>query len=167
MITPTAFRAGRNAVELFRIQGEGRGRRLARFGGSGETRLTSRTGRPTLVLTTGRRIPLSEGAVGGHLDSAVAKEQTLTLYGWAADVSRKRIADRVYVFADGQPLVAGAPAVERPDVARAHGRPLLRSGFRLRVFTTRAKEFSDPARLRVVAVSDGRASELQRPAARR
>jgi 4-amino-4-deoxy-L-arabinose transferase-like glycosyltransferase len=145
------------------IRGEGRAPRATRFRFHSETKLTSRAGQQVLVLTKGRRIPLSDGAVSGYIDSVVAKGRTLTVRGWAADISRQRIADRVFVFANGQPLVAGAPAVERSDVALAHGPLLLGVGFRLSVVTPRAKQFSDLDRLRVVALSDSRASELAGP----
>jgi hypothetical protein len=75
--------------------------------------------------------------------------------------ARRRIADRVLLFAAGQLLAEGTPSVARPDVGKTYGRRLRRSGFRLITTTPSAEDLADPSRIRVFAVIDGRASELK------
>ena len=75
--------------------------------------------------------------------------------GWAADTQRDRVADRVLVFADGKLVAQAEPSTPRPDVAAKFGREVERSGFQLSGIVGR-----DNARIQVVAMSAGRASEL-------
>ncbi len=66
------------------------------------------------------------------------------------------------MFADGRLLASVRPDVPRLDIAARLGRPTLFSGYRLidGAARTRQKVVGDPRRLRVFAVLDGRAAEL-------
>jgi hypothetical protein len=86
---------------------------------------------------------------------------TLVVTGWAADTVHRRVPGRVLVFADGRLLTDGAPSMARPDVARDHGRAVLRSGFRLTVATAGAAKLAVTGHIRVVAVAGDTASELK------
>jgi hypothetical protein len=68
----------------------------------------------------------------------------------------------VLVFVDGRLLLTGQPSIKRPDVAKRFGDQSLRSGFELSTVTDEARALTRPSRLRVIAVSGGRASELPR-----
>ena len=71
--------------------------------------------------------------------------------GWA-------IADRVMAFASGRLVAMGQPSEERADVSATHGAGARFSGFRL----TPAGKRLDSEDIRVFAVTDGLATELER-----
>jgi hypothetical protein len=78
--------------------------------------------------------------------------------GWAADLDRRRPADAVLAFSGRRLAGVALPGAERPDIAEAYGRQLRRSGYILRLDAS----VDDATRLRVVAVSGDRGSELKK-----
>jgi Sulfatase len=158
VVPASAIRSRDNLVELLRVGGAGAGRYLVRLQGSRETMLRGRV----LVLRSGRRIPLEPGAVGGFVESVEPSAGDLAVGGWAADTKRTRPADRVFVFADGRLLTDGFPTLDRPDIAKTYGPRVLRSGYRLEASTAAAGTLAKRGRIRVVALSGARASELER-----
>jgi hypothetical protein len=100
------------------------------------------------------------GLVKGSIDSITAGSTSVVITGWAADTTLDRPPDRVLVFVNGRLAASDRPGRRRPDIARAYGEKLERSGYRLTVHTTRTRALADPSRLSVVAVSGRRASSL-------
>ncbi len=157
LAAPDSFRRGRNAIRLYRIDGAVTAPRLAPLQGSGEVRLEDNS----VVLADGHRVAFSDG-VKGVLEAAVGKGSSLSVTGWAVDDARRRVPDRILVFADGRLVGSGRPGQPRPDVAKDHGAAFAKAGFRFQVASDRARELGNPARLRVVAVSGNRAAVLDR-----
>jgi hypothetical protein len=161
MLPVGAFRPRRNDVEVYRVEGSGGGRRLAPYRGVRQARLARRGGREVVVLRSGREVPIFPDAIDGYVEGIDGRGTSLRVSGWAADTSRRRLPERVMVFADGRLLAAGAPSIARPDVARAHGRAVERSGYSLATTTAAAPALADPSRVRVFALLGDRASELK------
>jgi hypothetical protein len=166
LLPPRAFRQGRNDVRVYEVT-EG-GRALASIAQSGvETGPAGRLegeGEDTRVEAGGRTLELDPKAVTGFVEKATVPDPGhVSLVGWAADPRGEARVDRVLVFADGRLLASVRPDVPRLDVAERFGRPTLFSGYRLTTVLTDAAELvGDPGRLRVFAVLDGRAAELDR-----
>jgi hypothetical protein len=155
LVPASAFRSRGNVVEAFRVEG-GLGRTvLVPLQASRSTTLAG----GLLTYRSGRRVRLTPGAVAGYVEAVAPAPGKLIVTGWAADTERGRPADRVLVFAGGRLLADQQPFAERPDVAKAEGDELLRSGFRVEVPTAAAETLSERG-VRVVAVSGSRASEL-------
>ena len=111
------------------------------------------------LRVAGRRVEVLPGAVSAFVDAAGSADGNATIYGWAADVKGRRPASRILVFAGGRLVAAVAPAIRRPDVARAYrARALERTGYRIAFPLTAAAR-----PVRVFAVAGGRASEAAYP----
>ena len=119
--------------------------------------LTRRGGEELIDLPSGA-IPVAPGAVDGRLDRVEQEGGALSVDAWALGGSRKP-AGCVLVFAGGT-LLGSAPAtVARADIGKAFGSAALMSGFQLSI--PEGRSAVQPSELRVFAVADGRASELQ------
>jgi hypothetical protein len=144
--------------------GEGSGALALVPGGSSERpagRLSGDGDDLRIELGEGRSVPVAPGAVAGFVERAQAPDPGhLALSGWAADPHRRKSISRVLVFLDGRLLATGKPQVSRPDVAKTYGPPAARSGYRFSI--ARLEAGSAARRVRVFAVSAGRASELER-----
>jgi mannosyltransferase len=125
-------------------------------------RLVGGRARGQLVLPGGRRLGLVPGAIDGVLEGSKGEWRALTVTGWAVDRARGRAVDRVFVFADGELVMSGRLSVERPDVAKTLERPPRFLGYRLTGALDHADRLAGSSRIRVVAVSGTRASELPR-----
>jgi hypothetical protein len=102
------------------------------------------------------RIPVVPGVVAGFVDYAVRRGSLVEFGGWAADVERGRLPDRILMFADGRLLHAGSIGVARPDL----GSEIRDAGFVFTLPVARLVNGGERSEARLFAVSDGTASEL-------
>ncbi len=163
IVPPSRLRQGANRVQIFRISTGSKAIRLAHVPRSDTTfdaELVERDGYEAVARPSGRPIRLVAGAVSGFLDSLETNGEAITVSGWAVDRGRRRVADQVLVFADGELVANGRPLASRSDVAKEFGSQLERSGFLLKGVTQPLQNRASP-RIRVVAISGGRASELK------
>jgi hypothetical protein len=106
-------------------------------------------------------VPVAAGAAHGFVENARAPDAGhLAVEGWAIDPEARTSASRVLVFLDERLLAGARPRLPRSDVAQSHGPRTRLSGFRLSIARLGATEAA--GRVRVFAVSRGRASELGR-----
>lgn len=160
MLAPSAFRAGRNRVEVFAVPGRGKKRSLVLLNAEGAPELVRRDGRNSIVLPSGEAVTLQPGRVSGRVERVTADGDQLTVIGWAAQPASRRPAERVFLFAGGELLASATPFTPRPGLAGRLGAAAQRAGFELRTLSSRARLIRDPSRLRVIATAGGSASEL-------
>jgi hypothetical protein len=110
-----------------------------------------------VVPADGPPIPVEFGAADGFIDQIGKEGGQTAVSGWASDAGHRKAADRVMLFAGGRLLQAARPSVVRPDLAKSFGIGLAKAGF---AFSDSGVENEE--QLRVIAVVDGRASELRR-----
>jgi hypothetical protein len=122
--------------------------------------LTERDGRPVLRLRSGTAA-IRPGAVSGYVETRGPIRGGVQLSGWAADRRAGRPAERIVVLEHGRLLASGEPTLEREDIAADYGPGAARAGFRVEIEDPRGERLLEPGRLRVYAVSGGRASELR------
>src|SRR6185436_3140099 len=126
----SAFRAGANDVQIYRIDRAGDRVSLAPVGSSAASgfELVSENGREAIELDDGTQIPVTAGAVDGMVEDWFFEPDTVRFGGWAGDTARRVPAQRVLVFAGDKLLYAGTPGVGRADLAKRWP-GLGRSGF--------------------------------------
>jgi hypothetical protein len=161
LLPPSAFRAGRNRLDVYAVTGSA----LAAIEGSAPAAPTGRLSGAgddlRIGLPGGRSLPVEPGATDGFVEHARAPDAGhLEVEGWAIDPGARRSATRVLVFLDRRLLGSARPELPRDDVAADHGPGARLSGFRVAVARLGAP--AAVPRLRVFAVSRGRASELDR-----
>src|SRR5262249_20724969 len=110
------------------------------------------------AIRIGRRIiPVSPGAVAGHVDSSDVQGGSIHLVGWAASLGTARPALEIDVFSHGHFVYSASPTADRPDVAAFYRKSAItRSGFDFLVPRTLVADGD----VRVFGVVDGRATEL-------
>jgi hypothetical protein len=165
MVSPAALHQGTNRVEVYALSGSRERIRLARVPRTDATfdaELVERAGRDVVKESGRREIPVVTGAVAGFVDALEIDGNTVTASGWAIDRQRRRVADRVLVFVGSRLIAEGRPSAPRPDIAQQFGQELERAGFRLEGVAPRAAD-GGPQPVRVLAISGGRAAELERP----
>ena len=120
-------------------------------------------GHETIRLPGGRLAPVSSG--GGYVDAAFGVGAGVEFGGWAAEAVSGTAAPKILVFAGGKLAFAGAPNIDRPDVAAAFDRPsLLRSGFAVLLPRRLVLDGAKPRNVRVFALLGNRALEVSYPA---
>jgi hypothetical protein len=134
---------------------------VGRYSGQARVRLTSRAGREVLTVRPGHDILVEPGAAGGTVDTIFLSSGQLAIKGWAGDVGRHRLADLVLAFSGNRLLAVNFFALSRPDVAKVFGSALERSGFVLATAAADPHALVARGRLHVIAVADGRASEVE------
>jgi hypothetical protein len=103
------------------------------------------------------RIPVVPGVVDGYVDYAVRRGSLVEFGGWAADVERGRLPDRILAFGNGRLLHAGSIGLARGDLA-----PEIRNaGFAFALPVARLVNGGARSEARFFAVSDSTASELR------
>ncbi|MEE9607450.1 MAG: sulfatase-like hydrolase/transferase [Myxococcota bacterium] len=159
MVPESAFRAGRNDVEVFAIRQRGGRLTLLPTQRREQTRYSvvkDLDGRIGAVLSSrGRLYPLVADAVRGQVIRGGA-----SLTGWAVDARRRRVADAVLMFADGHFLHASPLGMGTRKVAARYSDPELRdSGFHFQIPFSRIRDPSSE-HLRFLGLSRDAASEL-------
>ncbi|HYP48428.1 MAG TPA: hypothetical protein VEQ61_07285 [Thermoleophilaceae bacterium] len=91
------------------------------------------------------------------MDDLARDDQGIAVGGWAFDRARNRPVDRIVAFDGRRMLAQETPGVPRPDIAKNLGKSAAKAGFALRANALRG----ELSRIRVFAVSDGKASELK------
>ena len=162
IVPPEVFREGANKVEAFAVAGSGGDVRLATAGRAQSlaARLERRNGGEALVGLGEREIPVEEGAADGYIDSVKADGSTVSVAGWATNAAHDEAAERVLLLSGDRLIQAGTLTGPREDLAAQYGPGVGLAGFEFTGID--AAEVQDgPGRLRVLAVVDGRASELR------
>ena len=161
-IPPGVFREGANRIEAFAVSGSGSAVRLA-SAGLAETlaaRLERVDGGEAVVGVGEQEIPVEKGVAEGYVDSVKTDGDTVSVAGWATDAAHGQAAERVLLFRGDRLIQAGTPAAQRDDLAAQFGPGVARAGFEFTgIDVAEARAGRD--RLRVLAVVDGRASELR------
>ncbi len=163
LVPETAFRAGRNRLEVLVIRERG---------GALELETTAERRRSTYVLREGTDQEAAaivvdgvEYPIGneleGWIDSTSGGEETVTVRGWAADRARVGPADEVVTFLDGGFLYAGGPSLVWESVVEHYGDDrYLESGFSFQLAREELPGLESSG-LRVFALSTARtAAEL-------
>jgi hypothetical protein len=168
IVPETAFRTGRNRVEIFTVSEDNKLRRLKQPGGKPETTysLTTVPGQANgaIVSSQGKAFPVVPGALPAYLEAVTFQNEFVHFSGWAADVARVQPAEAIVIFRNGQFFFAGQSHEGRPDVATAYKTPALQKvGFHYK-FPEQLFEGVDKLELRFFAIAKGGvASELIYP----
>jgi hypothetical protein len=135
-------------------------------GRAGTTESSPSPPRPSYELVAGgrfiqtaaqTRIRVVPRVVDGYVDYAVRRGSLVEFGGWAADVERGRLPDRILAFANGRLLHAGSIGLARADLA-----PEIRNaGFVFALPVARLVNGGQRSEARFFAVSDSVASELR------
>ena len=164
LVPATAFRPGRNEVEVFFVVEDDGKPRLEHL--PKESRpyfgLTDSTANRGAMLQTsgGESVPIIDDELLGYARTATDEESdTVSIIGWALDASAPDAATTILVFQNQQLVYSGTPDTERPDVANAYPQWVLSTpGFN---FELPLAKFDD-SEVRVFALSEtGTASELR------
>jgi hypothetical protein len=155
LIDPAVLRSGENEIAVYAVQGSGepRLRPVKRTDTVVEARLVERDGQTSILGSLGT-VRVQEGQMRGFIESKIAEAGSIKISGWAFDTARNAPVAKILVFADDRLVAAGAPTLNRPDIADKFGPEVARAGF------TISGQGSEDADLRIFAVSDDRASEI-------
>lgn len=164
-VPETSFRDGENDVEVFEVS---RGvqetpllRRTRRLKVEGFELVRNEQGTEVLRSENSVVVPIVPRKVEGALDSAQVREGRVIFSGWAGDIGRKELADRVLLFANGKFIDSHQKSVTRKDVARLFGDWAETSGFVVEIPASRlAPDAHTVARFFALS-KQGYASELQ------
>lgn len=104
-------------------------------------------------------LPVVPLAVHGYVDTAITRQDSLVVSGWAIDPNARTVVDRLLVFANGKGVAQSVHnGLERPDILKYHGVP--KGGFSVQLPRGLLQE-NKKLEIRVVGVnSDGSAGEL-------
>ena len=167
LVPETAFRAGKNNVEIFIVSNQAdKQTKLVRAKprSAGNYSLVVAAGREAIRSSEGLSIPVVSGTLLGFLGGAVVKDGFVQFHGWAADVKNSQLVEAIWVFVDGEFFYSGKTNVARPDVVKAYKNTALHgAGFDYTFPVGSFKDMTD-AEIRLFAVSkNGVASELNYP----
>ena len=118
------------------------------------------------VIDSGKKIPITSGAVTGYIDNAIPevrdKKKVVSLSGWAASSDFSQPANAVVAFAGQRAVAAVEPTGDRPDVASGYNKPGLKGiGFVFGVPLNSSVCSPNAPKLQVVGLADGLASSIQ------
>jgi len=167
VVPEAAFRAGRNAVEVFVVSLEGTRPRLQFTQSAGAYTLVSANGQgeERIVAADGASIRLITHSLLGTLEAIFVSGDFVEFHGWAADVKNLELPKAILIFANGELRYAGRTGVPRPDVAAHFGKPALQEAGFSSTFPLQLSAGGGNLEVRVFAVSKrGVASELTYPA---
>jgi hypothetical protein len=160
MAPESDFQAGRNSVEVFAVSTLGGHLQLERLSSAGSgAHLATSGGRTAIRFDSGRSIDVAPGALEGAVETWSFEPDTARVGGWAADLGRHTLADRVLVFLDGRLVYSGATSFGRPDLPGKSAPRGTRFVFQLPLSLVGR----GGAALRFFAVRGTRASELSYP----
>jgi hypothetical protein len=157
IVPPHSLRQGSNSVALVALEGASDVPRLVNLGRSLENfTLVERDGRELIVEPGGKEIPIEDGVARGFVDNIDLDGAVVS--GWAANPAAKRAADQVIVFAGRRFLGSASPTEPRTDLAEPVGSWATGAGFHAAIPSVGVSD----EEVRVFALADGRASELER-----
>jgi hypothetical protein len=162
IVPPGVFREGVNRIEAFAVAGSGADVQLASAGRAQTlaARLERVDGGEAVVGVGEQEIPVEKGVADGYVDSVKTDGNTVSVAGWATDAAHGQAAGRVLLFNGDRLIQAATPAAQRDDLAAQFGPGVALAGFEFTgIDAAEARAGRD--RLRVLAVVDGRASELR------
>jgi hypothetical protein len=158
----SAFREGRNDVEVFAVSERNGAAALARLGGTGAgaSWILAATSSGDIVRSAdGREVPIVTGALAGQVEDWFFEEESVRIGGWAGDLADREPAETVLVFSGPELLYSGTPAVGRQDLGERYP-GLGRSGFVVELPRSVVGDGGD-TELRFFAVRGDVASELE------
>ena len=128
MVPETVFKAGANRVEVFVISGTEDRPRLASLRKKDPILFSlveaqSGTNEESIVSSTGETIRIVPGAMRGVVEQVQQPRGYSRVSGWASDGSRRRPADRVAVFVDGEANYERHATVSRSDLVEGFKAP--------------------------------------------
>jgi Sulfatase len=161
LVPESAFREGRNKVDVFAISADGGATRLARLGGTSNAAdyVLSANGRR--LTSPGRAaIRVVSGRLDGRIESSTEEGGTVRIKGWAADLHDRALVDRVVLFSDGKLIFSSATTVYRWDVDEVQNKtPAARVGFVAEI----PSRDVEGGNVRIFAIRGAVASELPWP----
>jgi len=163
MVPESAFRKGKNRVEVFLIsQGKGKVHLVRTKSREAVTYSIGESDKHTeiIVSSKGESIPVVPNAIRGSLDVADISGDFVVFSGWVADIKRSRIPEAVLVFLNGKFFYSGTTDVDRPDVVEYfNNSALYQTGFKFLFSSSIIKESVTPE-VRLFAVMKDVASEI-------
>jgi len=165
IVSETAFKKGKNKVEVFVVSSDDGKLRLARTKSrSAVTYTLTKSGSRGEIITSsnGVSIPVIQNAIGGYLEVVDVKSDYVQVSGWAVDVKNSQLPEAIVIFINGKYFYSALSNTERPDLVNAFGNPALKwAGFKY-LFSIGMLKNINPSEMRVFAMSKrGEASELQ------
>jgi hypothetical protein len=168
MVPETAFKPGKNDVEIFvvsRVAGQLRLERTrSRWNVTYSLAALSGQRGEIITFSDGTSIPVIKNTLKGHLDVADVADDHIVFSGWAADMKNSQLPEAIVVFVNGKFFYSGHCGVDRPDVVKAYDNAALqKAGFLYLIPLSLVKNITN-SKVRMFAVSrEGVASELIYP----
>jgi len=164
MVPESAFRKGRNNVEVFVLfEDKGKIQLMRTKNRAAVSYAIAASNEHGEIITSsdGTSIPVVPNALDGWLDSANVNKEFIVFSGWGADVHRSRPPKAVVAFINGKFIYSGITDVDRPDVAEYfNNMALQRTGFKVMLPSSVVTDTANPD-IRFFAVTDTVASELK------
>jgi hypothetical protein len=161
IVPETAFRAGKNDIEVF-IVSTGPGGQLNLIRSKSQRQFTYSLSSSNKILVRhpdSTSMQIIPNALQGWVSSAV-KGGHVYFSGWAADVKNSQLPEAIILFMNGKFLYSGRTEKDRPDVAKHFDNPALqKSGFNFMLPFSLLKETPN-SKVRFFAVLNDVASEL-------
>jgi len=168
IIPESDFHEGRNNVDLYVVEKDPDGKSILLKTNNRLAVTYSLASKTKLKTSEGKNIPIKPDVIQGYLDGFELKGSHVIVYGWAADVEKSRLPDKIVMFSKKGYLFSGYMNRDRPDVANYFkNKRLEHSGFYYMLPKQMIKYISDDKlhlfdELRVFAVlGDKVASELR------
>lgn len=164
MVPETAFRRGKNYIEVFLASDVADRACLKRISNKSAVTYTlspSEQGAEVIISSNGESIPINNNTLRGSIDSADVGNDCVVFSGWAADVKNAQPAKAIVIFRNGKSLFSGTTRQHRLDIRKAFQNPALdRTGFKFVCPLSLFGNSRNP-KVRIFALSeDGLASEL-------
>ena len=111
------------------------------------------------MFKMGKSMPIIPNEIYGWVDNiATVNDRYYFLNGWAADVKNSRLVDEILIFVDKKFVKSAQTSKNRLDIAKTLNKEhLVKIGYG---FSLTSNIFNQDSDIRIIAVSNGRASEL-------
>jgi hypothetical protein len=162
IIPESSFHKGNNNVDVYVVEKAPDEKPILLKANGRLTVTYSLSSRNNLKTSEGKNIPIKPDAIQGSLDGVELKESHVIVHGWAADVEKSRLPDKIVMFSKEGYFFSGYLNRDRPDVVNYFkNKRLNRAGFYY-MFPKRMIKYLSNDELRVFAVlGDKVASELR------
>lgn len=168
IVPETAFRAGRNEIEVFAVSEEKILLRLTQPRSKSDVTysLIVAPGQVSdaILSSRGESFPVVPDALQAYVDTISLQDEVVSFSGWAADVGRTQPVEAILIFRNGRFFFAGQTLIDRPDIVKVYNNTALqRVGFHYG-FPSLLFDAADDLRVRLFAIAKGGvASELTYP----